>query len=105
MENTGLDTKQFAVAMGETLTILRWDAKIDAAGVEFVLGGSSSSINKPLPSSEELRRLGWNTSNPCAGAFGSEAAVTHLWLLDFNVDQAVKRFLGNDPYYPRPSPP
>lgn len=43
----------------------------------------------------------------------SEAGVTHIWLLDFNqchtmtmdehgVDQAVKRFFDNDPYYPRP---
>lgn len=115
MEAIGLDTKAFASAMADTLAILHWEARIDAADIEFVLGGAPCLTHKPLPKLEHLRHLAADTStdtttpNP-----GTGAPVTHLWLLDFNqcqpiamneggADQAVRRFLDNDPYYPRPA--
>ena len=115
MEDIGLDTMAFASAMADTLAILHWEAKIDAADVEFVLGGAPCLTHKPLPRFEQLQHLAANTSTDTTVPDpGAGAPVTHMWLLDFNqcqpipmneigVDQAVKRFLDNDPYYPRPS--
>ena len=115
MEDIGLDTMAFASAMADTLALLHWEAKIDAADIEFVLGGAPCLTHKPLPRFEELRHLTADTSTATAVPdAGAGAPVTHMWLLDFNqcqpipmnetgVDQAVKRFLDNDPYYPRPA--
>ena len=115
MEEIGLDTKAFASAMAETLAILHWEARIDAADTEFVLGGAPCLTHKPLPKFEQLRHLTVDTSTDTTTPHhGTGAPGTHLWLLDFNqcqpiamneggVDQAVKRFLDNDPYYPRPA--
>ena len=113
MEDVGLDTMAFASAMAETLALLHWEAKIDAADIEFVLGGGPCLTHKPLSGFEQLRHLAADTSTDTTES-GTDGPVTHMWLLDFNqcqtipmneigVDQAVKRFLDNDPYYPRPS--
>ena len=113
MEDIGLDTMAFASAMAETLALLHWEANIDAADIEFVLGGAPCLTHKPLPGLEQLRHLAVDTSTDTTGS-GTSVPVTHMWLLDFNqcqtipmneigVDQAVKRFLDNDPYYPRPA--
>ena len=115
MEDIGLDTKGFASAMADTLAILHWGARIDAADVEFVLGGAPCLTHKPLAKFEQLRHLATDTSTDTTLPDpGTGAPVTYLWLLDFNqcqpiemneggADQAVKRFLDNDPYYPRPA--
>ena len=115
MEGIGLDTKAISSAMGDTLAILHWEARIDAADIEFVLGGGPCLTHKPLRSFEHLRHLAADTStDTTVPDLGTGALVTHMWLLDFNqcqpiamneigVGQAVKRFLDNDPYYPRPA--
>ena len=94
MQDLGLDTKGYAYTMAHALATMHWKVQIDAADVEFVLGGRPSLAHGPIPSTAYDK-------------------VTHVWLLDFNqcqpmqmdqagVDQAVKRFFDNDPYYPRP---
>ena len=115
MEDIGLDTKALASAMADTLAILHWEVRIDAADIEFVLGGAPCLTHKPLPKFEQLRHLAADTSTDTTTPDpGTCAPATHLWLLDFNqcqpiamneggADQAVKRFLDNDPYYPRPA--
>lgn len=115
MEQIGLNTKAFASAIADTLAILHWEARIDAADTEFVLGGAPCLTHKPLPKFEQLRHLAADTSTDTTKPnHGMGAPETHFWLLDFNqcqpiamneggVDQAVKRFLDNDPYYPRPA--
>lgn len=113
MQDLGLDTHHFASVMAETLAFLHWKVGIDAADVEFVLGRPPNLVHEPVPSYEQLQEMRVNTSTYRVTS-GEEAPATHLWLLDFNqcqaitrdgkgVDQAVKRFLDNDPYYPRPS--
>ncbi|MCJ1460362.1 hypothetical protein MMC28_010742 [Mycoblastus sanguinarius] len=115
MQGLGLDTETFAFAMAEALAVMHWEAKIDAADVEFVLGGAPCLTHDPLPMLRELQCLQDNSSTSL-GTLGLEAAVTHIWLLDFNqcqpismddigITQAVKRFFVNDPYYPRPLAP
>ena len=109
MHELGLDTASYAIAMAEALAVMHWNAKIDAADVEFVLGGPPSLTHVPLPSSEQTL----TSKNLPSFISGSGSEGTHIWLLDFNqcqpiqmneqgVDQAVKRFFDNDPYYPRP---
>lgn len=81
---------QLVGRMGDTLAGMHWAAHLDARGVKFVLG-SSTTANDP-------------------------SAV--LWMFDFDkvkhmssdkagVCQAVDAFMKNAPYYPRPrqSPP
>lgn len=113
MQDLGLETQQYAIVMAEALAMMHWEARIDAADVEFVLGGPPSLTHRPVPSLQIL--LQSRAISPTEVAMSqSEAGATHIWLLDFNqcqaitmdehgVDQAVKRFFDNDPYYPRPS--
>lgn len=115
MQELELDTMGFASAMAHALAAMHWKAKIDAADVEFVLGGPPSLAHEALPTSQHISE---QLQSPTESVYGqtvtSEYVVTHVWLLDFNqcqpmamdgagVDQAVKCFLDNDPYYPRPS--
>lgn len=112
MEDLGLDTLDYALPMADALAIMHWKARIDAADVEFVLGGAPCLAQEPLPAVAELKKLKEGSST-YVDPVQSQAAATHMWLLDFNqcqpismdengVDQAVKRFFDNDPYYPRP---
>lgn len=113
MQDLGLETHQYAMAMAEALAMMHWEARIDAADVEFVLGGPPSLIHRPVPSLQILQQS--KATSPTEVAMSqSQAGATHIWLLDFNqcqamtmdehgVDQAVKRFFDNDPYFPRPS--
>lgn len=113
MQDLGLDTAPYAIAFAEALAMMHWEAKIDAADVEFVLGGPPCLTHKTVPSLQTLQQL---KATPPADLpmSQSDTGVTHIWLLDFNqcqpitmdeqgVDQAVKRFFDNDPYYPRPA--
>ena len=105
-EDIGLDAKAFTFSIADALSTLHWAARIDAADVEFVLGGAPCLTHRPLPPFASTHLTG-STSR-------KGTSVTHLWLLDFNlcqpikldeagVDQAVKRLLDNDAYYPRPA--
>lgn len=112
MEDLGLDTAHYALQMADSQAIMYWDARIDAADVEFVLGGAPGVAQEPLPAVAELKRLKEDSSTN-VDAVQSQAAATQMWLLDFNqcqpllmdrevIDQAVKRFFDDDPYYARP---
>ena len=113
MEDLELDSSYYALRMADVLAIMHWEAQIDAADVEFVLGGPPCLAQDPIPALEKLKQLE-KDSTTGVDAVQSQAAATHMWLLDFNqcqpismdeegVHQAVKRFFDNDPYYPRPS--
>ncbi len=97
--------------MADALAIMHWEARIDAADVEFVLGGDPCRAQEPLPAVAKLK-LSKEDSSTGVDAVQGQAAATHLWPLDFNqcqplsmdqegVDQAVKWFFDNDAYYPR----
>ncbi len=100
--------------MADALAIMHWEARIDAADAEFVLGGAPRLAQEPLPAVAKLKLLKEGSSTGVGAVQGQgQAAATHMWLLDFNqcqplsmdqegVDQAVKRFFDNDAYYPRP---
>lgn len=111
MQDLQLDTTQYAVAMAEALAIMHWKVKIDAANVEFVLGGQPHPDRKAHYKYEQI--LGLRNPHSIPSEVQSGVIRMHMWLLDFNqcqpiqmdvagVDQAVKRFFDNDPYYPRP---
>ena len=112
MQDLGLDTTTYALAIAEALAIMHWKTKIDAADVEFVLGGPPCLTHVPLPTCQQILELqgGASISTPTSHFM---PGATQIWLLDFNqcqplsmdesgVDRAVKRFFDNDPYYPRP---
>ncbi|KAL8985100.1 MAG: hypothetical protein Q9177_004525 [Variospora cf. flavescens] len=103
VEALGLDGGQYARIMAETLAEFYWSAHIDANDVEFVLAPSRAN-----PSLE-------SGSHKSPGTiFRSHLLGEHvLWVLDFDcckhmsldeagVEQAVKAFYKNDPYFPRP---
>lgn len=112
MQNLQLDVEYYARRMAEALAIMHWEARIDAADVEFVLGSAPCVPHiGSLPTSAELENLPENVSTHPDVDFTRR--TLHVWLLDFNqchkismdeagVDQAVTRFFVNDPYYPRP---
>ena len=113
MEDLELDSSYYALQMADVLAIMHWEAQIDAADVEFVLGGPPCLARDPIPALGKLKQLE-KDSTTGVDAVQPQAAATHMWLLDFNqcqpismdeegVHQAVKRFFDNDPYYPRPS--
>ncbi|KAI4130474.1 MAG: hypothetical protein LQ341_006451 [Variospora aurantia] len=103
VEAIGLDGGQYARIMAETLAEFYWSAHIDANDVEFVL--APSRANPSLESG--------SYKNP-GTIFRSHLLGEHvLWVLDFDcckhmsldeagVEQAVKAFYKNDPYFPRP---
>jgi len=85
----GLDSRDLARIMGQTLAVLHWEVGTDANDVEFVLGAARDDTE--------------NTQED------------RLWLLDFDccnemtadmagIKKAVHAFFLNDPYYPRPRP-
>lgn len=78
---------------------MHWNARCDARDVEFVLGTSSTPTSLVTNSGRTSQSAKRHTVN--------------IWLLDFNqcremtmdefgVDNAVRAFWDNDPYYPRP---
>ena len=115
MEDLGLDIMEYAQRMADALAVMHWHAQIDADDVEFVLGGRlAPPVTSSLPSAEELKTWLANThSDTVSQQIYPQPPGNGLWLLDFNrcheidmdqtgVDQAVKAFCRNDPYYPRP---
>ena len=115
MEELGLEILALAQKMADALAVMHWCARIDADGVEFVLGSlPPAPIRAVLPRASRLRELKPNsdTSSPLQD-FNPHTPNCGLYLLDFDrchpismdgpgVDQAVKAFLRNDPYFPRP---
>ncbi|RVX68462.1 hypothetical protein B0A52_07462 [Exophiala mesophila] len=111
MEHLGLDTKMYAIAMAKILAIMHWKAGLDANDVEIVLGSSPKIKMRAALSDYE------NTTLADAMLLGQEFDFEHrsvgIWLLDFDqcqefskdnqgVQQLVRGFFWNDPYYPRP---
>ena len=115
MEALDLEVLGLAERMADALAVMHWCARIDADDVEFVLGSRPPApIRAALPGASLLREMQPNsdTSSPSQD-FNPRTPNTGLYLLDFNrchpismdqagVDQAVKAFMNNDPYYPRP---
>lgn len=95
MEELGLDAEGYVKVMADTLAFLHWEAKIDAADIEFVLA----------PPREDRQ-----TGEP----FTSDTLGEHaVWILDFDccrpmtmddagIEKAARCFYRNDPFYPRP---
>ncbi|KAI9733648.1 MAG: hypothetical protein M1834_003250 [Cirrosporium novae-zelandiae] len=110
-----LDAQDFARRMANALAFLHWTVHSDANDIEFVLGSF------PAPSGlcrwikwDDLVKLPACTSTR-KYVEGFMTRVTEFWVLDFNlcndismdekgVAAAVKAFLMNDPYFPRPFP-
>ncbi|KAI0202320.1 zinc finger protein-domain-containing protein [Astrocystis sublimbata] len=92
MKDLGLDPSVYSKIMAQTLAFMYWLAKVDANDVEFVLAPAEGAVQ-----------------------FTSEGLGDHnMWILDFDlcrsmsmdlsgVEQAAEAFLGNDPFFPRPS--
>jgi len=108
LDELKLDQNSYARAMATALAIMHWNAKTDAADVEFVLGSPPSTL---FLSAAEITALPPRTNTETHLA--SKQRAVHLWLLDFNrcstitmdaagVAKAVRAFWENDPYYPRP---
>ena len=106
MQQLGLDTRSFALAMADALAVMHWHAHIDAADVEFVLGSAPRLDLIRIIETKETRMEHGKVSD-------EDQPNVRLWLLDFNqcqdiamnetgVEQAVKRFFDNDAYFPRP---
>ncbi|KAL1961364.1 hypothetical protein VTO42DRAFT_92 [Malbranchea cinnamomea] len=88
---------RYAVHMAEILAMLHWVAELDGNGIEFVLAPPRRAVDE-----KSKHRV----HSP---ALGSHV----VWVLDFDccntipmneegVNQAVRAFCQNDPYYPRP---
>jgi len=114
MEELQLDVSLFASTMASTLAVLHWGVNVDGDDIEFVLGSAPTTVFHQVPDSEELKKLPANTDTMGARlGTNSHLRSIFMWVLDFNqchelsmdengVKQAVKAFLKNDPYYPRP---
>ena len=57
VEDLRLDTSHCALQVADSLAILHWDARTDAADVEFILGGAPCLAQEPLPAVARLKRL------------------------------------------------
>ncbi|KAJ0375299.1 hypothetical protein COL26b_006510 [Colletotrichum chrysophilum] len=113
---------EYARQMGEALCVMHWGAWVDGYGIEFVLGGqpkppkmaSSTATGKQTAVSVDI------TSAPSPAQPAYDANLAQLWVLDFDlcsmwdrermcrfpndlVQQLVRAFFKNDPYYPLPS--
>ncbi|OJJ05164.1 hypothetical protein ASPVEDRAFT_31571 [Aspergillus versicolor CBS 583.65] len=99
MEELGIsesDITGYAQSMAEALAVMHWDAEVDGNDVEFVLAAPNDAKTTVL-------QREWSN------VLGQHS----IWLLDFDlvrtmdmeeqgVQQAVKAFLNNDPFFPRP---
>lgn len=105
IEELGLPGPLYAKFMAQTLAELYWRAHVDANDIEFVL-----DLRPEKPTT-----YGSISSHSSVIAIESPFLGEHaLWTLDFDcctemsmneagVEQAVKAFFKNNPYYPRPS--
>ncbi|TKX27502.1 zinc finger domain-containing protein 1 [Elsinoe australis] len=115
IEALGLDAERFAYSLGEGLAVINWQAEIDGADVEWVLGSKASSGSSDVPlSMEQLLTLPPCTDTTEQTNGGNlKSLMSDIFLLDFNrckkitmdyqgVNQIVKAFFNNNTYYPRP---
>ena len=96
IEELWLPSCGFAGSMGKALAFLNWGQGLDGNDVEFVLGGRRRMPN--------CRISNW---------YSESLGPYDVWMLDFDccrhitmdedgVEQIVRAFWRNDPYYPRP---
>ena len=106
----------YVTSMAEALATMHWIAKTSAADVEFFLGSSRLALKEHgTGSRSEEIDLGVQDSE--VGTLADSALEDHtLWLLDFDVcrhmefnehgvREAIRAFIRNDPFYPRPGLP
>ena len=108
LEHLLIDVYDHATSMGIALACMHFGAKIDARGVEFVLGTGQSDPEVTSLDYQSLER-GSSTYH----TKDSKRRVVNIWLLDFNqcrdiemtkdgMQLAARAFWESDPYYPRP---
>jgi Zinc finger protein len=114
MANLGLDVESLARSLADTLALMHWIVKLDAQGVEFVLGSTPIESHFHGPDYHILSKLPKNASTiQEVKGLAFHNRKVQLWMLDFNqcspitmdkagVDQATQAFCINDPYFPRP---
>ncbi|OGM48945.1 hypothetical protein ABOM_003128 [Aspergillus bombycis] len=118
MEDLQLDADEYVVSMADALAIMHWRTKIDAMDVEFVLGSTPfdhNAVRRPPPLQDIVRLTpGTSTFERATNtAPNFKKRIVSLWLLDFDacgpitmntagVNQAIKAFIENEPYCPRP---
>lgn len=131
MLEIGLPVESFATAMAEALAIIHWEAKVDAYGIEFVLGSEAQMTDYDTPPSRALEiplidlpphtdiESPLDTDPEALMCVNFQARFSRLWILDFNrcttfsehdmierpdsvLTHLVDAFFDNDPYYPLP---
>ncbi|KAK2804350.1 hypothetical protein FQN50_006641 [Emmonsiellopsis sp. PD_5] len=113
-----LNAPEYASAMANTLAIMHWHTKFDANDIEFALGSSPAdrnAVHRSIPVTN-IQHLSKGTSTyeriTNAGPNFKKRSI-NLWAFDFDackpidmnesgVKQAIKAFVENAPYYPRP---
>ncbi|BAE54625.1 unnamed protein product [Aspergillus oryzae RIB40] len=104
--------------MADALAIMHWHTRIDAMDIEFVLGSTPfdhNSVRRPPPLQDIVRLTpGTSTFERTTNTVPNfKKRIVSLWMLDFDacgpitmntagVNQAIKAFIENDPYCPRP---
>ncbi len=110
METMEFDTMKFAQTIAKALALLHWQANVDGNDVEFVLGRTPRFAM--APTAADLRATDTNSAGVLFGPSLGQDGVA-VWLLDFDqcqtfphdeagLQQLVRSFFFNDPYYPRP---
>ncbi|KAE8153310.1 zinc finger protein-domain-containing protein [Aspergillus avenaceus] len=118
IEELQLDADEYAASMADAFAIMHWHTRIDGMDVEFVLGSTPfdhNSARRPPPLQDILRLTpGTSTFERTTNTTPNfRKRIVSLWMLDFDacspitmntagVNQAIKAFLENDPYCPRP---
>ena len=116
-DNEQLSTTEFVSRMADTLAVMHWKAKLDTFDAGFVVSSAPDvSINTEATSVEALKKLLPGTTMIYSGTgIDFEHRMVGLWVVDFNecnqetpckelgVDTAVRAFVENVPYFPRPS--
>ena len=111
IEDMNIEVSQLAEEMAVGLAIIQWQAQVDGMDTESVLGSSATwDMQRP-----EKGYVDDSAPPHTVKAINFNRWVMHLWMLDFDkarridltkndVDtKLVPAFLGNDPYFPRPS--
>lgn len=113
MDDLNLDASMYATSMAQTLAIMHWEVKSDARDVEFVLGNAPSKEEDiPQISPEQAKKLAPGTGTRQL-RLNSKRHTVQLWMIDFDqakaismdvdgVAAAVKAYMDNDPYFPKP---
>lgn len=110
MKQLGLDIDTFACTIANALAIMHWQAKVDAADVEFVLGSAPSTTHQIAPTYDQLKDMAPGSSTyTLGGGLTFHKRVVHLWFLDFDrcqiitmdengLEAAILAFVTNDRY-------